>query len=215
MVESRTNIAIIGGINEVGLECLKTILNMGVYKVKMIVNDSKILKDYQGNSNLEIIIGDFLDAKKIEETVKNTNCVINCLTQSDGSNKEICSKGTELILAEMKKAEVDRIIACTSLGCGDSYDKISLTVKLVVWAFIKDVIKDKNKAEELIMTSGYKFTIVRPCRIMEWGYTGNYQVGYDISEGEVSKVDVADFIVKNAFSDEYVGKTPTIVGKKK
>ena len=208
---TKKTIALIGGSQGVGLECLKIILKSEQFNLKVLVRNPSKLKEFENDKNLEIVKGDILDSKKVEETIINSDAVINSLGSNLSENFDICSKGTSVLINEMKKCGVDRIITCSSLGVGDSYSKCGYFTRFIIWSFLSKAIADKDIQEDTIKKSGLKYIIVRPPQLVDWGYTGKYRVGYDVSGGKISRSDVADWIVKNVFSDEYVGKTPSIV----
>lgn len=209
---SRT-IALFGGTRGVGLECLKILIKAGNYKVNVLARNPKVLEEFiKDSKDVNVIKGDVMNENNVEEVLKDSEVVINCLGSTGLSdNLDICSKGTEVILRVMKKLKIKKILTCSSLGVGDSYDQCSYMTRLVIWGILSKVIADKDIQENMIKKSGLDFIIVRPPRLMDWGFTGKYRIGYDISGGKVSRSDVADWIIKNLFSDEFLNKTPSIV----
>lgn len=211
----RKTIALIGGTRGVGLECLKLLIKEDKYKVNVLARNPDVLKDVLKTSkeeNINVVKGDVMNYDVLENVLKESEVVINCLGSTGLSdNLNICSKGTEVIISVMKKLKLKKMITCSSLGVGDSYDQCSYMTRLVIWGILSKVIADKDIQENMIKKSGLDFIIVRPPRLMDWGYTGKYRIGYDVSGGKISRTDVADWIVKNLFSDEFLNKTPSIV----
>jgi len=83
----------------------------------------------------------------------------------------------------MKESSVKRIITCSSLGVGDSYDKCGKVTKFVIWTIISKAIKDKNIMEEALKNSGLDSIIIRPGRLVDKAPTGNWWVDYNVSGG--------------------------------
>ena len=95
-----------------------------------------------------------MNENNVEEVLKDSEVVINCLGSTGLSdNLDICSKGTEVILRVMKKLKIKKILTCSSLGVGDSYDQCSYMTRLVIWGILSKVIADKDIQENMIKKS--------------------------------------------------------------
>lgn len=67
--------------------------------------------------------------------------------------------------------------------------------------------------EQIVEESGLQWTIVRPTRLTDGPKTRRYRAGERISTGaspSISHADVADFLLKQLQSTEYIHKTPTL-----
>lgn len=83
----------------------------------------------------------------------------------------------------MKETNTKRIITCSSLGVGDSYEKCGKMTKFVIWSIISKAIKDKNIMEEALRNSGLESIIIRPGRLVDTAPTGKWDVSNDVSGG--------------------------------
>lgn len=205
-------IGIFGGTNGVGKECVKQALSEG-YNLTVLARDPSKLSDIK-HENLKIIKGDVLNSQSVDEVCSGNEVILNCLGSKvlRGNGVDICSKGTEIILNSMKKLGPKKIITCTSLGTGDSYARCSFFTKLFVNLIIKNPIADKVIQEDLIKKSGLDFIIIRPSGLIDKPGKGNYTVSFDISGGRVARADVANWIVKQINSNEWIGKSPSMTG---
>ena len=125
------------------------------------------------------------------------------------------SRSTRILVDAMKAAGVDRIIAVTGLGAGDSrghggilYDGIAFPLLL------KRVYDDKDVQEWIIRSSGLNWTIVRPGLLTSGPATGRYRVLRVPQEwrfGVISRADVADFLVRQVDDRTLIGATPLLI----
>jgi len=203
-VNSSLRIAIFGGSQGVGKHCILLALNRG-HIVTILVRDESKIKDIS-HQNLKVINGNVRNYEKVLETVNNQDVIVNSL----GGWDDVCSKGTELIVRAMKEKNVRRIITCTSLGVGDSYPNCSLFTKLFIWMVIKKPIADKNIQEKILFDSGLDVIIVRPGGLTNNNPKGVFQ-SENVSGGRIPRADVADFMLQQLYSDQYLGKAVSIV----
>ena len=106
------------------------------------------------------------------------------------------------------------IIAVIGIGAGDSkghggffYDKIINPLLLGT------IYQDKDKQESIIKVSDANWIIVRPGFLTNGPRTGKYHViGYlsYITAGKISRLDVADFILKQLATPSHFRKTPLL-----
>jgi putative NADH-flavin reductase len=108
----------------------------------------------------------------------------------------ILSDATRLILAEMRRAGVRRLICQTTLGLGDSrgmggfvYSAVELPV------FLGRMYADKADQEDAVIASDCDWTILRPAALMDGPMTGAYALCTSASARgltwKVSRADVA------------------------
>jgi putative NADH-flavin reductase len=172
------------------------------------------------NTNLEKVFGDALDTDTIRNALKNVNVVVQTLgvdisPRAIFEPTTLFSQSTRLLIGAMKAAGVKRLIAVTGLGAGDSrghggflYDTVAFPLLL------KRVYDDKDVQESLIRSSGLDWIIVRPGLLTNSPATGQYRVliaPNDWRFGTISRVDVADFIVRQIDDTALIGATPLLI----
>ncbi|MCA9972101.1 MAG: SDR family oxidoreductase, partial [Anaerolineales bacterium] len=120
--------------------------------------------------------------------------------------------GTRTILAAMQAQGVRRLIVVTSIGVGDSQDQVPLPFKMLMKTVLRKVMQAKEEQEKLVMASGLDWTIVRPGGLTDGPPTDRYTAGLDksITAGQVSRADVAAFVLQQLADATYVQKTPAI-----
>jgi len=208
-------VLVIGASRGIGLETVRCALAEG-HRVRALARGS-IAIDHAG---LEKIAGDALDRATVSESLQDVEAVIQTL----GAPKDIgamlwgttlFSTATRILIDAMRARGIERLVAVTGLGAGDSrghggflYDAIAFPLVL------KRVYDDKDVQEQMIKASGLEWTIVRPGLLTSGAATGQARALTDPKDwraGAISRADVAGFLVREAFERRYVGKTPLLI----
>ena len=155
---------IFGATGGTGMELVHQALERG-YHVTAFVRDPTKL-DVE-DDNLEIVIGNFLDADAVDRAVAAGFDAVLCpvgIFQREYNTT--LSDGTKNILAAMKKHGIARLLVVSSMGAGDSKGQGSWLVRAYYRFMLKHVIWDKDTQEADIRASGLDWTIVRPPRLL-------------------------------------------------
>ena len=154
------------------------------HEVTVLVRDSSKVKI--NHNNLRIVEGNVLDSQKVAFVIQNQEAVIQCLGvggKGDGKPTTFISDATKIIVDEMKKQNIKRLIALSNVGAGNSiafqpwfFTKIILTY-FMKW--LKVIIDDKNRMEPIIMNSNLNWTIVRCPNIVDKPAKGKYNATLD------------------------------------
>jgi uncharacterized protein YbjT (DUF2867 family) len=124
------------------------------------------------------------------------------------------SEATRVLLPEMTKAGVKKLVAVTGFGAGDSHESINILQRLPFKMIFKRAYADKSIQETLIAKSDLEWLIVRPGVLMNWPASGKYSVLSRPSEwrnGIVARANVADFIVKRIEANALNREKPVII----
>jgi putative NADH-flavin reductase len=154
------------------------------HDVTVLVRDSSKVKI--NHNNLRIVEGNVLDSQKVAFVIQNQEAVIQCLGvggKGDGKPTTFISDATKIIVDEMQKQNIKRLIALSNVGAGNSiafqpwfFTKIILTY-FMKW--LKVIIDDKNRMESIIMNSNLNWTIVRCPNIVDKPAKGKYNATLD------------------------------------
>jgi putative NADH-flavin reductase len=125
------------------------------------------------------------------------------------------SDGTKNIVKAMEKLRVQRLICESSLGVGDSRERLGLLYTYVlIPLFLRGLFEDKEAQERTIRDSALDWVIVRPAALTNGSRTRHYchgeNVGHWLFSRKVSRSDVADFMLKQLTEDEYLHMSPGI-----
>jgi uncharacterized protein YbjT (DUF2867 family) len=124
------------------------------------------------------------------------------------------SEATRVLLPQMKKLGVNRLVSVTGFGAGDSQGAINLFQRLPFKLLLKNAYDDKSVQETLITGSGLDWLIVRPGVLTNGPVSGKYRVLSKPSEwrnGIISRADVADFIAKRIAAGPLNREKPVLI----
>lgn len=203
------NIFLFGATGGTGKEILIKLLEQK-HQVFALARNPEVLG--VTDDNLKIIKGSIYDVETYQDELSKCDLVISALgTGTSRKPTEIYSQGGQQIITAMQKANVKRLITLTA-GAFDPTDPAtrSFIVKYIVQPLFKNIYSDMQKWETILENStGIDWTIIRPSRLTNGKEKGNYRVQLDHCPKGGSKInrsDLADFIVKQVNSPQYVHK---------
>ncbi len=148
------------------------------------------------------------------ESSKGRTSSATALAPRTSSRRSPCSPGPRRTWRAALKPQ-QLLIAVTGVGAGDSkghggffYDRLVLPL------VVRRIYADKDRQEEIIRRRVARWIIVRPGLLTNGPRTGRYRALVDLEGvrgGTISRADVADFILKQAKSPEFLGKTPLLI----
>ncbi|MFN7325869.1 MAG: NAD(P)-dependent oxidoreductase [Chitinophagales bacterium] len=209
-------IILFGATGYSGRAILAEALQQGYEVTVLVRNASKIQSQHP---NLTIVEGDVLDESVVASVLKHQEVVIQCLGiggKGDGKPSTFISDATKIMIDEMKKQQVHRLIAISNVGAGNS-------VAFQPWFFtnlilpyfmkwLKVIIEDKNRMEAIIMNSELNWTIVRCPNIVDKSAKGTVTATLDGKDLKLSVTltDMAAFIVNQIRSSSFSRQAPSI-----
>lgn len=171
------------------------------------------------HKNMTVIEGNVLDREIVNQILLNQDAVIQCLGvggKGDGKPTTFISDATKIIIEEMEKNNVNKLIAMSNVGAGNSvafqpwiFNKIILPY-FMKW--LKVLIDDKNRMEPRIMNSQLDWTIVRCPNIVDKPAKGNYKATLDGKGLKLSITlgDMAAFMVNQITNNTFSKQAPSI-----
>lgn len=202
-------LVIFGATGGTGLEVVKQALAAGHAVTALARSPDKLSL---GNPALTVVQGDVLDPSAVERVVAGVDAVICSLGNTANNPDFVVSSGTQVIVDAMQKLAVRRLIVVSSIGVGDSKDQVPFFFKALMKTVLKKAMQDKERQEQIVRASGLDWTIVRPGGLTDGPQTGVYKSGTDpkITAGQVSRADVADFVLKQLTDATYLHKAPAV-----
>lgn len=206
-------IGIIGASKGIGYSLLNLALEEG-NEVSILVRDPSKIEI--NNSRLNIVKGDIRNLDSVKSVVTGQDAICICIGISP-TNKpvDVFSKGVENVLSAMATESSQKLISVTGIGAGETkghggflYDRILKPLLL------KSIYADKDRQEAIIKASKVEWLIVRPGFLTDGERTGKYRIIDDltgITAGKISRLDVADFILKQLTNSTHFGKTPLLM----
>ena len=204
-------LAVFGATGPTGQLLVKQALEQGYSVTALARTPEKLAIQH---SSLRVVKGNVLDVGVVEETISGADAALSCLgRRSPFSGKGDVSTGTHNITVAMKKLGVRRLIIESAYGAGSSREFASVGMKLVTSILLGWAYQEKAILEPDVMSSGLDWVIVRPPALRDGPKTGQYRVGEGLRlsvRNWINRADVADFMLKQVASDEWLRKTPTI-----
>lgn len=169
-------------------------------------------------SRLHVIQGDVLDPAAVRQAVAGHDAVVSAIGMPASKTGRLRSEGTRNIVRAMQASGVRRLVSLASLGYGDSrktLDRAPLLFKYVIVPFIlREGFADHARQEEIVKASGLDWIIVRPANLTDGPRTGRYRHGFSADDKalklEVSRADVAEFMLHQLTSDAHLRQTPGV-----
>jgi putative NADH-flavin reductase len=164
-------------------------------------------------SGLKIFKGDIFDSKAVEKATREQDGVFCAI--GDGNKGTVRAEGTKNIISGMKRTGVTRLICQTTLGLGESHGNLNFFWKYIMFGLLlKKAFYDHELQEKHLLNSGLDYTIVRPSAFTDGNITRNYNIGFDGNYKslnlKISRADVADFMLQQMESNEYVRRAVSI-----
>ncbi len=203
-------IVIFGSTGGSGKELVKQGLELG-YEVTAFARTPAKLDEFK-SENLKIVSGNVFNFADVEKAIIGQNAVLSALGNPTLKVNTTTSEGTRNIIKAMQTHNIRRFICETSLGVGDSREQAGFFFsKIIIPTLLKNPIADKEIQEQIIQASDLDWIIVRPGGLRDSPKTSKYRAGLDKSiSGNISRADVAEFMLKQIESNEYLRKTPAI-----
>ncbi len=168
-----------------------------------------------GAQDMRMIEGDIRDKDSVSIAVAGQDAV--CITIGIGPAFKpvtVFSEGTSVVVDAMKRESVRKLVCVTGIGAGDSrghggflYDRIVFPI------FLERIYDDKDIQERIVRNSSLEWLIVRPGFLTNGPVTGRYRVITDLTGvrcGNISRGDLAHFILKEMKSMSYAGQAPLL-----
>jgi putative NADH-flavin reductase len=200
---------IIGGTSGIGLETVRLALERGHQVTAMARRPERMTLSHP---NLILFKGDVADPYAVDGAVQGRDAII--FTISLGPTQEpvsVFSTGTRNVLDSMERFGVGQLVMITGIGAGDSRGHGSAFYDWFVRPVLLDTVyQDKDHSEELLRESDVDWVIVRPGFLNDKAGTGTYRVIRDlegVTAGDISRADVAHFLLATVEDEEYWGET--------
>ncbi len=197
------------GIGKALLECALEEQN----EVRVLARNPGTIKTR--HENLKVVKGDILDSGSVATALAGQDAVCSCVgVPITFKPVTLFSRGAARVLQALQQNPAQKYVAVTGIGAGDSkghggflYDRIFKPL------FLKTIYEDKDREESLIKESSSNWLIVRPAGLTNGPRTGTYRVVHDlegVTAKRVSRLDVADYILKQLKNPSDFGKTPLL-----
>lgn len=208
-------VAIFSVTGIVGSAIMKEALAQG-HEVTVLTRDAKKVK--ATGDRLIVVEDNVTDRATVRKVLEGQDAVIQSLGiggKGDGKPTTFVSDTNELIMEEMKRMKVNRLIAISVIGAGDSWKFLPWIYRKlmpVMMKWFKAIIDDKDRMEPMIERSGLDWTIIRCTTVKEIPARGHVKASLD-GKGikySIAAPDMAKFVVSQLTDNRFGSKTPVI-----
>jgi putative NADH-flavin reductase len=206
------NLLILGGSHGIGLELAKQALEAGHHVTVLARHPDKMQLHHP---HLRVLQGDSSSAEDVEHAMAGQDVTVS--TIGIGPSRKpvsVFSQTARNMVLAARKTGRKRLLSVTGIGTGESrghggflYDMLAKPLLL------RQVYRDKDREEAILKDSGLDWTIIRPGFLTNGPKTGKYRVITDlegVKSRKISRSDVADFILRQAESSDYLRKAPLV-----
>lgn len=159
--------------------------------------------DLPEQDRLERCAGDAREPDDVARALEGVDAVIYALGIRERvamlwQEETLFSETTRILLDQMARANVARLVAVTGFGAGRSKSAMSFLERTGHRAILGKPYEDKDRQEALILESRVDWTIVRPVILTKGKKSEGYRVLREPSEwrnGLISRADVASYLI--------------------
>lgn len=198
---------VLGATGGTGLEMVREAIERG-HSVTAFVRSPERLKPF--GDHITIRQGNLLNAAELEPVIKGHEAVLSGFGPRlpvSKADANLLRQFGGALTAAMPKAGVKRVVVESVAFLFK--DSIIPPAYLLGRLLFPGIVADASGMEELFQNSGLEWTIARPPELTDKPYTGKYRVreGHLPRFGfNISRSDVADFMIKAAENRSLLGK---------
>lgn len=201
-------VIVFGATGSLGRNVTEQALQAG-YEVTAFARRPEVL-EFE-HSRLRKMSGDVLNADQVKGALEGQEAVI--VAVGAGARGQVRAAGTANVIAGMKYHGIRRLIALSTLGAGDSHDKLNFFWRHIMFGLLlRRAMADHEMQEAYVRASGLDWTIVRPAAFSDEACDGKIHHGslenvVDLAL-TVPRRDVARFMVKQVEDLSYLMAAP-------
>jgi putative NADH-flavin reductase len=205
-------VAIFGASGGTGSRLTKASLGVG-YDVTVLVRTPE---KFPLRDQVTVVKGDARDAEAVRKTMAGADVVLSALgAHSPFQKDDTLERAIPLIVAAMRESGIRRIIALGSSGAKDDALKNQsplrrfIAGRIIAGIILKRATTPQKAQWKILSESGLDFTMPMPPMLQNKPGRGVYRVDGDaLPRGamQISRDDVADFMMKQINGREWIGK---------
>jgi uncharacterized protein YbjT (DUF2867 family) len=167
------------------------------------------------HERLTVVEGDASSPADVRKALQGVDAIVHCLGiggKGKGEPASVVSDSVTVILEEMQRASVSRIVCMSNVGAGESgswfYRRVILPLFL---RWLRPIIADKNVMEAALRNSAAEWVAVRIPNIVEgpWKPVRSSETGQGIGIS-ITASSVARFLLEQTTSSHWLRKAPSI-----
>ena len=208
-------VTVFGATGKIGALVLRRLLDDGHEVTAFVRSPGKL---GIAAAAVDVVAAELTDEDAIREAVEGADAVISALGPPIDPfvRGTPLTDGTRRIVAAMHEKGVRRLVALATVSVPDPRDRPRLLDRLVpigIGLLIPGALREVQGISEVVSTSELDWTVARifaPIDVpanhtLRAGFLGRDSVGV-----EMSRADIADFLVDQISSSDFVGAAPAI-----
>jgi putative NADH-flavin reductase len=186
------------------------------HKTITLQRQSEIRQQYIiTHERLRVLPCDVLNAASVNQALAGQDVVFCTLGTNSKGPITLYSSGAHNIVQGMQAHQIRRLIFLSDFGILDepAQDVRGAALVFLVKRFIRHTLADHRRALEEIRGHAPEWIVVRLLPLSDGPWTGRYRVAVDDLPAKgmrIARADVADFMMRQATSDDYLYKVPAI-----
>jgi putative NADH-flavin reductase len=161
---------------------------------------------------VHLVHGEVIDSAAVRATMHATDAAIVAIGTPLRKPGMAMSLATQTIVGAARHEGVGRLIVVSADGAGESHRGLPPLLR-IGYFFIRQYMAEKARQERIVRESGLRWTIVRPTQLTDNPPTGRVATSRISGvRNQVSRADLAAFLVDQLDSAEFVGLTPGLFG---
>lgn len=204
-------IALFGASGATGTLLTERCLARG-YSVRALLRSPET---FAYRDRVEVVRGDATNAQAVDSTVQGADVTLSALGARSLKKEDVLERAVPLIIAAMQRQGKRRLIVLGSSGARDGALRKQNPVEawlvetLVYKTLLKHAIASQRSQWRDLAGSGLEFTMAMPPRLLNVPGRGTFRVDAEALPRNglrISREDVADFMMAQVESREWVGK---------
>ncbi|WP_375456666.1 NAD(P)-dependent oxidoreductase [uncultured Methylobacterium sp.] len=214
-------IVVFGSTGGTGIATLRALVAVG-HEVTGFARDPTKLPP---SPSIRSVQGDVMNASDVASAMPGHDLVIVSLGNSQnpfalmlGARRttpaNVCEIGTRNIVTAMQATRTARLLVVTAFGIGDTKARLPFAFKMFYRTVLREHMADKEKQEDIVKASGLDWTLVQPVGLTDGPAINSWLADTQgmIRRQQISRADVAAFLVSLVSSDEYSRVTVALSG---
>lgn len=174
------------------------------YQVRVLI---RAATQYDAPEGVEVIRGEVLDYATLDKAMHGQDLVLSCLgiQRKHQANPwsevvspiDLAQRSADNIVKAMSKHKIQRIVAVSAAGVGDSFNKMSPLMKLLVQTSnVKVTFSDFKNMEDILAKNNLDSLVVRPVALVDKASNKRPQLVEQFKmTSQISKHDVAKWMI--------------------
>lgn len=201
-----TKMCVLGATGQTGVAIVDEALKKGVQVLALVRSPEKMTLQHENLTVVKAGITDFESADVLSQ-IADCDHVAIALGSKKLWGDPIRSEGTKSLLNALNKTDCKPRIWCiSSAGTEDSLSQVGMMSRLLIYTLLNRVMVDHAAQEELLINSGYPYTILRPTGLNNEPASHKYKLvahekletmrisRHDIAHCLVAKLDQTDLL---------------------